>query len=103
MAKSRSGQEIPDDIELLNIHTFPDSVSPSRLAFIRKSKICQKRLEELLREVPGHVGRGVRKNPNILFQVTPEEREEDSTGSDVEVGSENRPTLLSRILKFVFP
>lgn len=103
MAKSRPGQEIPDDIELLNIHAFPDSVSSSRLSFVRKSKICQKRLEELLRDLPGHSGRNVVKNPNILFQVTPEENEEAATDPDAENESEQPTSVVSRILKFIFP
>lgn len=51
MAKSKNSDGI-DDIELLNIHRYPDSVPASVLAFVRNSRACQKRLEELLKVMP---------------------------------------------------
>ena len=65
MAKTRVSENLPDDIELLNIHRYPDTVPPSRLAQIRNSKVCQKRLEELLKTIPGK--RAARKKP-VHFQ-----------------------------------
>lgn len=52
MAKSRSGDQVLDDIELLNVHRYPDTVPPATLAYVRNSRACQKRLEELLKMTP---------------------------------------------------
>lgn len=48
----RTELEEPDDIELLNVHRYPESVSPALLAYVRNSKNCQHRLQELLKTVP---------------------------------------------------
>lgn len=53
MAKTRGPEAIPDDIELLNIQRYPESAPASLVAFVRNSKLCQKRLEELLKGLPG--------------------------------------------------
>ena len=63
MAK-RARNEIgePDDIELLNVHRYPESVPPALLAHVRNSKGCQNRLQELLKTVPNRrPGRFVRE------------------------------------------
>lgn len=52
MARSRTTDQALDDIELLNIHRYPDSVPPATLAYVRNSRACQKRLEELLKSTP---------------------------------------------------
>lgn len=52
MAKSRSGDQLLDDVELLNVHRYPDTVPPATLAHVRNSRACQKRLEELLKMTP---------------------------------------------------
>lgn len=60
MAKIKNSESIPDDIELLNIHRYPESVPASTIAFVRNSKVCQKRLEDLLKGMPQNKGvRGI--------------------------------------------
>jgi hypothetical protein len=50
---ARKKEEIPlDDIELLNIYNYPESYPRSVLSQVRSNKAAQKRLEELLRDVP---------------------------------------------------
>ena len=39
---------LPDDITILNSHYFPESLPSSTVSSIKRSKECQKRLEELL-------------------------------------------------------
>lgn len=59
MAKAKSrepregGRELLDDIELLNVHRYPDSMPPALVAHVRNSRACQRRLEELLKVLPG--------------------------------------------------
>ena len=90
MAKSRASEQIPDDIDLLNIHRYPDSVSPSLMAQVRNSKICQKRLEELVKALPGRRatrgGGGGGSNPNVVFQEKTGEPNSE-TESDKETAS----------------
>ena len=56
MAKAKKGggpKLPPDDIDLLNMHRFPELAPPSLLTYVRNSKVCQKRLQELLKNIPG--------------------------------------------------
>ncbi len=65
MAK-RPDASVPfDDIELLNIHRYPESHPASLVAQVRNSKVCQKRLEELLKSLPGKGGKH-----RVLFDYT---------------------------------
>lgn len=65
MAK-RPDDSVPfDDIELLNIHRYPESHPASLVAQVRNSKVCQKRLEELLKTLPGKGGKN-----RVLFDYT---------------------------------
>ncbi len=58
MAKARSSSDsVPDDIELLNIHRYPEMYAASAVAHVRNSKACQKRLEDLLKNMPGTRGK----------------------------------------------
>lgn len=50
--RARTEFEEPDDIELLNVQRYPESVAPALLAHVRNSKACQQRLQELLKTVP---------------------------------------------------
>ncbi|MCE9596532.1 MAG: hypothetical protein K8S54_01060 [Spirochaetia bacterium] len=52
MAARKDEDGLMDDIELLNIHRYPESVPASMVAQIRNSKVYQKRLEELLKGIP---------------------------------------------------
>lgn len=57
MAKARSSDSVPDDIELLNIHRYPEMYAASAVAHVRNSKACQKRLEDLLKNMPATRGK----------------------------------------------
>ena len=48
MASSYPSGSFPDDITILNSYYFPESLPSATVNFVRKSKECQKRLEELL-------------------------------------------------------
>jgi hypothetical protein len=52
MAARRDEDQSIDDIDLLNIHRYPETVPASIVAQVRNSKIYQKRLEELLKGLP---------------------------------------------------
>ena len=78
-AKTRPGQTASessvdnveiDDIELLNMYRYPEFYSDSENNRVRSSRAAQKRLEELLREMPErkHVrGKSTdRENPEAL-------------------------------------
>ncbi|HBS03754.1 MAG TPA: hypothetical protein DEA96_02235 [Leptospiraceae bacterium] len=79
MARKKQ-ESIPlDDIELLNIHNYPESYPKSVVNQVRNNRIAQKRLEELLRDMPQ---RGRRKRSEAAFQVDEqalEEMKSDST------------------------
>lgn len=53
MAARRDEEHELDDITLLNVHRYPDSVPASIVASVRNSKAAQKRLEELLKGMAG--------------------------------------------------
>ncbi|MEQ8350640.1 MAG: hypothetical protein RH862_04100 [Leptospiraceae bacterium] len=66
MARKKQ-ESIPlDDIELLNIHNYPESYPKSVVNQVRNDRLAQKRLEELLREMPQ---RGKRRRSEAAFQV----------------------------------
>lgn len=52
MAARRDEDQSIDDIDLLNIHRYPETAPASLVAQVRNSKIYQKRLEELLKGLP---------------------------------------------------
>lgn len=52
MAARREEDQSIDDIDLLNIHRYPETVPASVVAQVRNSKVYQKRLEELLKGLP---------------------------------------------------
>lgn len=52
MAARRDEDQGIDDIDLLNIHRYPETVPASVVAQVRNSKVYQKRLEELLKGLP---------------------------------------------------
>lgn len=56
---------VPDDIELLNVHRYPESMPASVVAFVRNDRACQRRLEELVKIIPGKRGQS---GFNQLFQ-----------------------------------
>jgi hypothetical protein len=58
---------------LLNIHRYPESMPASLVAFVRNDRACQRRLEELVKTVPGKRGQS---GFNQLFQ-----QKLDETGS----------------------
>lgn len=88
MAKSRGNRSASprqpkedvslDDIELLNVHRYPDSMPPSAVAFVRNSKACQKRLEELLKAVPGKKSQQSSGWNQLIQQKLDETRSDDS-------------------------
>jgi len=45
--------ELLDDIELLNVHRWPESMPSQIVAHVRNSRACQRRLEELVKGMPG--------------------------------------------------
>jgi len=93
MARSKNTDGI-DDIELLNIHRYPESVPPSVLAFVRNSRACQKRLEELLKVMPARPR--ARRSIDILLPV--EESESDaSLPVDSPARTPPQPTLWQRL------
>ncbi|MBE7437011.1 MAG: hypothetical protein HS115_01055 [Spirochaetales bacterium] len=97
MARSKNTDGI-DDIELLNIHRYPESVTPSVLAFVRNSRACQKRLEELLKVMPARP-RG-RRNIDILLPLG----ESESAATEPETPSRpaaERPTFWQRLLSSI--
>ncbi len=53
MAARKEDELELDDITLLNVHRYPDSVPASVVAQVRNSKAAQKRLEELLKGMSG--------------------------------------------------
>ncbi|MCR9141410.1 MAG: hypothetical protein NXI24_04100 [bacterium] len=57
--------DVPDDIELLNVHRYPESMPASVVAFVRNDRSCQRRLEELAKSTPGKRGQS---GFNQLFQ-----------------------------------
>lgn len=57
--------DVPDDIELLNVHRYPESMPASVVAFVRNDRGCQRRLEELVKIIPGKRGQS---GFNQLFQ-----------------------------------
>ncbi|MBI39151.1 MAG: hypothetical protein CMF59_06100 [Leptospiraceae bacterium] len=73
MARKKQ-ESIPlDDIELLNIHNYPESYPKSVVNQVRNNRLAQKRLEELLRDMPQ---RGKRKRDTAAFQVDEQALEE---------------------------
>ncbi|MBL8020933.1 MAG: hypothetical protein JNM27_14780 [Leptospirales bacterium] len=71
MAARKDEDGLMDDIELLNIHRYPESVPASMVAQIRNSKVYQKRLEELLKGMP--TGRRSSRMEVVLDQSKPSE------------------------------
>ncbi|MBU44674.1 MAG: hypothetical protein CMN76_15740 [Spirochaetaceae bacterium] len=73
MARKKQ-ESIPlDDIELLNIHNYPESYPKSVVNQVRNNRVFQKRLEELLRDMPQ---RGRRRKSEPAFQVDEKALEE---------------------------
>ncbi|MBX7058372.1 MAG: hypothetical protein K1X75_09940 [Leptospirales bacterium] len=76
MARARSkesresGRDLLDDIELLNVHRYPESMPPAIVAHVRNSRACQRRLEELLKGLPGRRREAANWNP-LERQQTP--------------------------------
>ncbi|MCB1169778.1 MAG: hypothetical protein KDK25_05560 [Leptospiraceae bacterium] len=66
MAKKKQESLPLDDIELLNIHNYPESYPRSVVNQVRNNRAAQKRLEELLREMPQ---RGRKRRNEAAFQV----------------------------------
>lgn len=70
----RPGDKL-DDIELLNVHRYPESMPPAVIAFVRKDRDCQRRLEELVKGTPGKRGQS---GFNQLFQQKLDESEKQA-------------------------
>lgn len=70
----RSG-EVLDDIELLNVHRYPESMPQAVISFVRNDKACQRRLEELVKGTPGKRGQS---GFNQLFQQKLDESEKQA-------------------------
>lgn len=58
--------EAIDDITLLNVHRYPESVPSSVVSFVRNDRNCQRRLEDLIKGLPG--GKRGQSSFNQLFQ-----------------------------------
>ncbi|MCB1137757.1 MAG: hypothetical protein KDK23_03335 [Leptospiraceae bacterium] len=69
MAKKKQESVPLDDIELLNIHNYPESYPRSVVNQVRNNRVAQKRLEELLRDMPQ---RGRKRRNEAAFQVDEE-------------------------------
>ncbi len=67
--------DVPDDIELLNVHRYPESMPASVVAFVRNDRNCQRRLEELVKGTPGKRGQS---GFNQLFQQKLDESSDSS-------------------------
>ncbi len=70
----RSG-EVLDDIELLNVHRYPESMPPAVVSVVRNDKACQRRREELVKGTPGKRGQS---GFNQLFQQKLDESEKQA-------------------------
>lgn len=92
MGKSKGSEYIPDDIELLNVHRYPESYPGSIVAHIRNSKSCQKRLEDLLKGIPTR--RGVRSQPVEPVYVQTE-------GEEKKTGPANRAGVFERVVRWL--
>lgn len=79
MAARKDDDGLMDDIELLNIHRYPESVPASMVAQIRNSKVYQKRLEELLKGMP--TGRRSRVEVVVDQSKPQEEQPQGGLGS----------------------
>jgi len=99
MAKSRPSTSIPDDIDLLNIHRYPESVPASMLAYVRNSRACQKRLDELLKNM--QMKRNIRGNIDELLPKNPDKEQEYEPAprsDEAEPESSGLKRLLRRVL-----
>ncbi|MCB1304281.1 MAG: hypothetical protein KDK37_08385 [Leptospiraceae bacterium] len=63
MARKKAEALELDDIELLNIHNYPESYPRSVVNQVRNDKGAQRRLEELLRDLPNRGRRRRNENP----------------------------------------
>ena len=95
MARSRSSEKEFDDIELLNIHRYPESYPAGVVASVRNSRVYQKRLEDLLRGLPDR--RRVRETsffePKATDPETKSSKQEESAATDP----------VSKFIKKIFP
>ena len=71
-----------DDIELLNVHRYPESMPASIVAQVRNNRIYQKRLEDLLKGLPGKRSSERSSGWNQLMQQKLEETSSRDVDSD---------------------
>jgi len=88
MAAKRDEDGLLDDIELLNIHRYPESVPASLVAQVRNSKTYQKRLEDLLK------GMATGRKNRVEVPQDPARPPEENAGE---------PTSLRSLLKKFMP
>lgn len=93
MARKKQ-ESIPlDDIELLNIHNYPESYPRSVVNQVRNNRAAQKRLEELLRDMPL---RGRRKRNEAAFQVDEKALEDMQSEAQAKAESDQKQSETKR-------
>ncbi|MCB1175825.1 MAG: hypothetical protein KDK39_19780, partial [Leptospiraceae bacterium] len=70
-----------DDIDLLNAHRYPDSMTASELAHIRNSPLSQQRLTRLLKEIPSSRRSGRDKDISLFL---PDQDAPAESGADAD-------------------
>lgn len=69
---------LPGDIDLLNLHRYPESMPASFIKQVQNSKVCQKRLEEIVKDLPG----GRRTTSRGFNQMFEDKRKDEDSDSD---------------------